>query len=151
LNNGTAVMTGITALALYDAEILLSTSDVTLAMTLESIHGVTIAFNKQIHEVRPHPGQIQTAENIRKLIKGSYLLKNPSKNIQDSYSMRCAPQVHGASKDTIAHVRTVVERELNSATDNPLIFADLKKPMSAGNFHGEPIAQAADILGHRCC
>ncbi len=149
LNNGTAPMTGIAALAVYDAETLMKSADISLALSLEAMKGVASAYDSKIHLARPHKGQIITAKNILKLIKGSKLVDfdRPAARIQDAYTLRCAPQVHGACKDALRYVRGVVEVELNSATDNPLIFSNPPEAISGGNFHGEPIAIAMDFLG----
>ncbi len=149
LNNGTAPMTGIAALAVYDAENLMKAVDISLSLSMEALKGVEAAYDIKIHEIRPHKGQISTAANVRKLIKGSSLIDfgRPAAKVQDAYTLRCAPQVHGACKDTLRHVRGVVETELNSATDNPFIFDNPPRAISGGNFHGEPIAIAMDILG----
>lgn len=148
LNNGTAVMTGIAVLTLYDAENILKCADISAAMTLEALFGINKAFDERIHKLRPHLGQIKCAENIRKLTKNSKLLNhNIREKIQDAYSLRCVPQVHGASRDAIAYVRRVLEIEINSTTDNPLIFTNPKEALSCGNFHGQPVAISADLLG----
>jgi len=148
LNNGTAVMTAIGALALYDAENILKCADISAAMTLEALFGIDKAFDERIHKLRPHSGQIKCAENIRKLIKNSEILSHKHhEKVQDAYSLRCIPQVHGASRDAINYVRKVLETEINSATDNPLIFTDPPEALSCGNFHGQPIAISMDLLG----
>ncbi len=149
LNNGTAVMTGIAVLNVYDAENIVKCADINCVMTSESILGIMTAFNKEIHALRPHCGQITSAANIVKMAKDSPIMmsKEYQKRVQDSYSIRCSPQVHGAVRDTLDHVKKVVETEINSVTDNPLIFPEIKKAMSGGNFHGEPIAMVMDFLG----
>jgi len=148
LNNGTAVMTAIAVLTLYDAENVLKCADIAAAMTLEALLGIDKAFDERIHKLRPHLGQIKCAENIRKLIKNSEILShNNHKKVQDAYSLRCIPQVHGASRDAINYVRKVLEIEINSVTDNPLIFTNPPEALSGGNFHGQPIAIAMDLLG----
>lgn len=146
-NNGTSVMTGIAALALRKAEKLVEIADMGTALTLEAVCGITNAFNPRVHAVRPHPGQAVTAKNIRKYVTGSKLVNSMKERVQDSYSLRCAPQVHGAIRDAVAYVKSVVECELNSVTDNPLIFTKPDHAISGGNFHGEPIAIAMDTLG----
>ncbi len=146
-NNGTSVMTGIAALALHKAENLLKIADMGVALTLEAVCGLSYAFDSRVHAVRPHPGQIESARNIKRYIQGSKLVNSMKKRVQDSYSLRCSPQVHGAVRDALAYVRGVVERELNSVTDNPLIFTNPDGAVSGGNFHGEPIAIALDTLG----
>jgi len=148
LNNGTAVMTGIAVLTLCDAENILKCADISAVMTLEALLGINKAFDERIHKLRPHLGQIKCAENIRKLTKNSQLLnRNIREKVQDAYSLRCIPQVHGASRDAIAHVRRVLEIEINSTTDNPLIFTNPPEALSCGNFHGQPIAISMDLLG----
>lgn len=150
LNNGTQAMTAVGVLALHDAETLADAADVAASLTLEAIKGKSLPFSPRVHAVRPHPGQSSVAANIRSLLKGSKLIDSvdgdTSDKVQDSYSIRCVPQVHGASRDSIAHVRGVLEREINSATDNPLIFSDEQVAFSAGNFHGQPVALAMDFL-----
>jgi histidine ammonia-lyase len=150
LNNGTAIMTAISVLVLYDAENILKCADIAAAMTLEALQGVETAFDERIHNVRPHPGQIECAENIRKLIKDSKILAEfhkHHKKVQDAYTLRCIPQVHGASRDAINYARRVIETEINSVTDNPLIFTESAEVLSGGNFHGQPIAIAMDLVG----
>jgi histidine ammonia-lyase len=145
-NNGTSVMTGIASITLVKAKNLLDLADMSCALTLEAICGVSSAFDKRIHEIRPHPGQQKSAEQIRKFIKGSKLINSVKNRIQDSYSVRCTPQVHGAARDAISYVEQVTLREINSVTDNPLIFSKENEAISGGNFHGEPIAIAFDVL-----
>ncbi|MDO8592512.1 MAG: histidine ammonia-lyase [bacterium] len=145
--NGTSVMTGIAALAVTDAARLADAADLACALTLEAFCGVITPFDPNIHRIRPHPGQAISAANIKRFVRGSKLVNSVPLRIQDSYSVRCAPQVHGAVRDSLAHVGMVVERELNSVTDNPLIFASLDRALSGGNFHGEPIAFVMDFLG----
>ncbi len=146
-NNGTAVMTGIAAIALARAKILMNVADIATALTLEAVCGESRAFDKSVHDLRPHPGQIVSASNVRKVIDGSKLIASVADRIQDSYSLRCAPQVNGAVRDSLKHVEGVVEIELNSTTDNPLVFADRNVVISGGNFHGEPVAIAMDLFG----
>lgn len=150
LNNGTAVMTAISAIVLYDAENILKCADIAAAMSFEALYGVDKAFNEKIHKARPHPGQIECAENIRKLIKNSEILAEfhkHHKKIQDAYTLRCIPQVHGASRDAINYARKVIETEINSVTDNPLVFTESADVLSGGNFHGQPIAITMDFVG----
>ncbi len=148
LNNGTAVQTGIGCVALFDAMQMARTADVALAMTLEATMGSLTAYDDRIQRVRPHPGQAQAAKNVRQLCEASEIITSHAHcdRVQDSYSLRCAPQVHGACRDGIAYVKTVLEREINSATDNPLLFVEEGDVLSGGNFHGEPIALAMDHL-----
>jgi len=147
LNNGTAFMTGIGALATYDTINLIKTGDISLALTMEAIEGIISPYEERIHLARPHQGQINCASNIRKLCNKSKAIKTQkeSARVQDSYSIRCSPQVHGAVRETIDYVKRVVDVEMNSITDNPLVFED--GAISGGNFHGEPIAIAMDCLG----
>lgn len=153
LNNGTQLMTAIAALTIYDAEKLIETAEVATALSLEALLGVSDAFDERIHRVRLHKGQTVTARNIRKLIEGSKLVqtgREAMKNVHrphDPYSLRCAPQVLGAARDAIAYARRVVEIEINSATDNPLVFPETQTCLSGGNFHGQPISLAMDVLG----
>jgi len=154
LNNGIQFTTAIASLALYDAINLLETAEVISALSFEALLGASDAFHKKLHEVRPHLGQMTTASKLRAYIKNSTLVDSNSKKVQDAYSLRCIPQVLGAVRDTIDHVREVVSIEVNSATDNPLIFVDLKrenKAMSGGNFHGEPIGLVMDFLAIAMC
>jgi histidine ammonia-lyase len=148
LNNGTAVQTGLGALAVHDARELAKVFDVAYAMTLETIMGTTTACDARLHALRPHPGQLAVASNIRRLCDNSEIMDSHKNcgRVQDAYSLRCAPQVHGASRDTIEHVAAVVARELNSVTDNPILFPEDDLALSGGHFHGEPIAQVMDFL-----
>jgi len=153
LNNGTSVQTGIGTLAVYDAQRLAKTFDVAYALSLEALMGSLAASDPRVHALRPHPGQIKVAANTRRLCAESAVMESHKNcgRVQDAYSLRCAPQVHGASRDTIAHVAEVVARELNSVTDNPLLFPEDDIAISAGHFHGEPIAQAMDFLKIGVC
>lgn len=150
LNNGTQAMTAVGALALYDAVHLARIADTAAAMTLEAVKGKSTPFAAKVHAVRPHEGQAVVARNIRLMTKTSKLVdsidEQTKSKVQDSYSLRCTPQVHGASRDAMKYVRHVLETEINSATDNPLIFPDDKRAYSAGNFHGQPVAIAMDFL-----
>lgn len=146
-NNGTAVMTGIGVLAVAKTSRLIDIADLACALTLEAVCGVDGAFDARVHTLRPHPGQQLSAKNIKRFISGSKLVNSIPNRIQDSYSLRCAPQVHGAARDIITYAAEAVDRELNSVTDNPLIFVNPDRAISAGNFHGEPIALALDALG----
>lgn len=147
LINGTQVMTAIGINALYDAINLAKTADIAAAMTAEALHGIRKAYDLKVQAVRGHQGQIDTARNLRKLLKGSGNVRNvnPDK-VQDPYSLRCVPQVHGASRDAIKYVYDAVSREINAVTDNPLIFPDQDEVISGGNFHGQPMALAFDFL-----
>ena len=155
LNNGTQMMTAIAVLALHDAEKLVKTAEIAAALSLEALSGISDAFDERIHQVRPHHGQITSARNIKSLISGSKIIKSSEEVIknsetrppQDPYSLRCAPQVLGVARDTLSHLRRIIETEINSATDNPLIFVEDKACLSGGNFHGQPISVAMDMLG----
>lgn len=149
LLNGTQAMTAVGGLALLDAERLTDATDVTGAMSLEALKGTPVAFDHKIHAVRPHPGQIKSASRLRELIEGSEIRESHRDHrvdprVQDAYALRCMPQVHGAVRDSLAHARRILEIEINSATDNPLIFVDAGEVLSGGNFHGEPIALTLD-------
>jgi histidine ammonia-lyase len=149
LLNGTQAMTAVGGLALLDAERLADAADVTGAMSLEALRGTPVAFDHKIHAVRPHPGQIKSARRLRELIEGSEIRESHRDHsvdprVQDAYAIRCMPQVHGAARDSLAHARRILEIEINSATDNPLIFAEAGEVLSGGNFHGEPIALTLD-------
>ena len=145
LNNGAAFSAALASLALWDAGILLDTADVTVSLSLEASLGSSAAFDPRIQEVRGYPGQILAARRILSILRGSTLIDS-SGRVQDAYSLRCAPQVHGAVRDAAGFVRGIVEREINAATDNPLIFPD-GAALSGGNFHGEPTGLAMDTLG----
>lgn len=147
LINGTTVLTGIGALATYDAIQLLKLSDIAGALSLEAHNGITSPFDEDLHLIRPQSGQLATARNIRNLIEGSQdMVEATQEHVQDPYTLRCIPQIHGASKDTIAYVKSKVDIEINSVTDNPIICKN-GKVISGGNFHGEPMAQPFDFLG----
>jgi histidine ammonia-lyase len=147
LVNGTQAMAALGSLSLLTAERSCRGADVAGSMTLEGLAGLASAFDPRVQQVRPHPGQQLCAENIRKLTKGSAMLsKAPAKKTQDCYSLRCMPQVHGATRDALAYARAVFEREINSATDNPLVFASEDEIISGGNFHGQPLALALDFV-----
>jgi histidine ammonia-lyase len=149
LVNGTQVMTGVGLLALLRAERLSKMADIVGACTLDALKGSLSAFDLDIQRVRPFLGHLAVSKNFQKLGKKSEIAKSHKfcSKIQDAYSLRCIPQVHGAVRDALAFIRKVLEIEVNSATDNPLIFADRKKIINCGNFHGEPVAFALDLLG----
>jgi histidine ammonia-lyase len=147
LNNGTQMMTAVGLNTLWDAEKLLKIADITTALTGEALKAIRKAYDPKVHEIRGHRGQIDEAENLRNLLEGSEnALWLHDDKVQDPYSQRCAPQIHGASRDAISHVRSIVEREINAVTDNPLVFADDDEVVSGGNFHGQPMALAFDFL-----
>ena len=152
LTNGTAVMCALGVLETLRAEMLSQAADVAGGLSLEALHGTAAAFDARLHALRPFPSQVECAANLRALLEGSgYARKGDSDNVQDAYTLRCIPQVHGAVRDAIAYARRVFQIELNSVTDNPLLFVDEKtgavEIISGGNFHGEPLAIAMDYLG----
>ncbi|NMW85667.1 histidine ammonia-lyase [Peptoniphilus sp. AGMB00490] len=149
LINGTQAMTANAVLAVYDTEKLLKEADITASLSIDSLEGIIDAFDERVHLVRPHKGQIDVAENLRNLLKNSKrVTKQGEKRMQDSYSLRCIPQVHGGSRLAFDYVKKTVETEINSVTDNPLIFSGENGAcISGGNFHGQPIAIAMDTLG----
>jgi len=178
LINGTQAMLAIGTLSLMAAQILVDTADVLGALTLDALRGTTVAMDERIHRARPHPGQLRSASNVRGLLEGSEIRRShvDCNRVQDAYSLRCIPQVHGAVRDTLAYCRQVFEIEMNSAVDNPLVFPspqsqreplrpskvpaiddrrsqrrandqpDSGQVLSGGNFHGEPVAFALDYL-----
>jgi histidine ammonia-lyase len=170
LINGTQAMLAVGTLSLLAAEILVDSADVIGSLTLDALHGTDVAFDERIHLARPHVGQIKSAANLRRMLDGSQLRESHREcgRVQDAYSLRCIPQVHGAVRDTLANCRAVFETEANSAVDNPLVFmtrkarvgtdalvrpaernsaiADEAEVLSGGNFHGEPIAFALDFM-----
>jgi histidine ammonia-lyase len=156
LINGTQGMLAVGILALLAAETLVDSADVVGSLTLDALRGTDAAFDERIHRARPHPGQLKTAENLRRMVEGSQIRESHRDcvRVQDAYSLRCMPQVHGAVRDTLTHCREVMETEVNSAVDNPLVFVKNPKQsdgqgdvISGGNFHGEPLAFALDFLG----
>ena len=156
LINGTQGMLAVGVLALLAAETLVSSADVIGALTLDALRGTDVAFDERIHKARPHSGQLTSAANLRKMLEGSQLREShrDCDRVQDAYSLRCMPQVHGAVRDTLIHCREVMEIEVNSAVDNPLVFVKNPKQadgegdvLSGGNFHGEPLAFVLDFLG----
>lgn len=164
LINGTQAMLAVGTLALLAAETLVDSADVIGSLTLDALRGTDVAFDERIHRARPHAGQIKTAANLRRMLEGSQIRESHREcgRVQDAYSLRCIPQVHGAVRDTLAHCREVFETEANSAVDNPLVFAgdhvgtgalarageyaQTTAVLSGGNFHGEPVAFALDFL-----
>jgi histidine ammonia-lyase len=147
LINGTQAMLAVGTLALLAAETLVDSADVIGSMTLDALRGTDVAFDERIHRVRPHAGQIQSAANLRRMLEGSQIRESHRDcgRVQDAYSLRCIPQVHGGVRDTLVNCRAVFETEANSAVDNPLVFSNADV-LSGGNFHGEPIAFALDFL-----
>ena len=146
LLNGTQFMSAHAVWSLLQAERLSRWADRIAAMSIDAYDGRIEAFYPQTHRVRPHKGQVSTAENILNLLEGSEIIRGAKKHVQDPYSFRCIPQVHGATKDTIEYVKGVIEVEINSVTDNPTGFPDEDMIISAGNFHGQPIALPMDML-----
>lgn len=146
LLNGTQFMSAYGVYSLINTFRLSRWADSIGAMSLDAFDGRMEPFEHNVHAIRPHNGQIETARNFREILAGSEITKQPKKHVQDPYSFRCIPQVHGAVKDTIAYVTKVLETEINSATDNPTVFPETDEIISAGNFHGEPIALAMDFL-----
>ncbi|SJZ68930.1 histidine ammonia-lyase [Selenihalanaerobacter shriftii] len=148
LINGTQIMTAVGALTVYDAINLIKLAEISSALTLEALNGITDAFDERVHKVRPHKHQISCAKNLLRLTEGSeYTTRQGEVRVQDAYTLRCLPQIHGASKDAIEYVEEKVEIEINSTTDNPLIFDEDKEVISGGNFHGQPMALPFDFLG----
>jgi histidine ammonia-lyase len=148
LINGTQVMTALGALAVYDAERLARTADVASAMSLEVLLGTRTEFDPRIHRARPHPGQATSADNMLRITAGSEIVSSHAdcSRVQDAYTLRCSPQVHGASRDAVRYAWGVLETEMNSATNNPLIFPESGDFLLGGNFHGQPVALALDFL-----
>ena len=148
LVNGTQMMTAIGGLSVYDSLRLSKMTDIAAAMSLEVLMGSRTEFDPRIHQVRPHPGQGVAAGNMEKITRNSEIISSHKdcSRIQDAYTLRCSPQVHGASKDAITYARKVVETEMNSSTNNPLIFPESQELLLGGNFHGQPVALAMDFL-----
>jgi histidine ammonia-lyase len=148
LVNGTQVMTAIGGLAVYDATNLSKMTDIAAAMSLEVLMGSRTEFNKRIHEIRPHPGQADAAANMERLVQHSEIITSHKDcgRVQDAYTLRCSPQVHGATKDAIRYCHKVIETEMNSSTNNPLIIVEDQDFLLGGNFHGQPVALALDFL-----
>lgn len=146
LLNGTQFMSAYGTWCLMNVGRLAHWSDIVGAISLEGFDGRPEPFDALIHEIRPHKGQVETAKHFREILKGSELIRRKKAHVQDPYSFRCIPQVHGASKDTINHVASVFLKEINSVTDNPTVFPDEDKIISGGNFHGQPLALGLDFL-----
>jgi histidine ammonia-lyase len=148
LINGTQLIGAVGGLALAEAQRLARTADVAGALTLDALKGTDVAFDPRIHAARPHPGQAASAANLRRLLAGSAIRESHRDcgKVQDAYSLRCIPQVHGAARDALAYVASTFGIELNSGTDNPMVFAETGELLSGGNFHGQPVAIASDVL-----
>jgi histidine ammonia-lyase len=154
LTNGTQISTAILALALFQARQLVKQADIAMAMSLEALQGISSAFREELHTLRPHPGQLHTARNIRHLIKGSKLIDLFPERVQDAYSLRCHPQVLAGVRSALDYIQDIIHIEINSTTDNPVIIPGLRdsnKALSGGNFHAQPIAFAADLLSMVLC
>lgn len=146
LLNGTQNMSAFAVWSILKSKRLSAWADKIAAMSLDAYYGLVSPFIDAVHQVRPHKGQIDTAARMRELLEGSEIVAQPKSYVQDPYSFRCIPQVHGAAKDTLAYVESVIDTEINSATDNPTVCPDEDIIISAGNFHGEPIAMPMDFL-----
>ena len=146
LLNGTQYMSAFAVWALLQSHRLSEWADKIAAMSIDAFCGLVEPFTDAVHQVRPHRGQIETAARLRELLAGSEIVEQPKSYVQDPYSFRCVPQVHGAAKDTMRYVESVIDVEINSATDNPTVCPDEDLIISAGNFHGEPIALPMDFL-----
>lgn len=147
LINGTQVMTAVGTIVAYEAIQLMKLSDISAAMTSEALRGIVDAYDARLHAVRPHPGQIDTAENMRRLLEGSKRATRQGEiRVQDAYTLRCVPQIHGASKDALNDVIRRIEIEMNAVTDNPILFPEDGVAFSGGNFHGQPMALPFDFL-----
>lgn len=148
LINGTQYMTAYGVLGTHDARVLATTADIAASLTLQALGGLPDAFAEEVHRLRPHPGQMASSENVRRLIEGSGLVyRTQSYKVQDAYSLRCIPQVHGASRDAVEYAARALTIEINSVTDNPIVFCEGVRIISAGHFHGQPVALALDFLG----
>lgn len=148
LINGTQVLTAVGAITTYDAIQLAKMADISAALTFEALTGITDVFDEKIHQVRNHVGQMSCSKNMARILQDSKLTSRQGQlRVQDAYSLRCLPQIHGASKDAIDYVLDKINKEINAATDNPLIFAENDQVISCGNFHGQPMALAFDFLG----
>ncbi|MBE3555272.1 MAG: histidine ammonia-lyase [Thermicanus sp.] len=147
LINGTQAMAGIAAYAWKKINDLLLLADLIAALSVEALHGIPMAYHPLLQEVRPHPGQRETAENLLMFLEGSSEVSKPGeRRVQDAYSLRCIPQVHGASKAAFRHFSEILQVEINSATDNPLIFPEAGEVISGGNFHGQPLGLIGDYM-----
>lgn len=146
LLNGTQFMSAYAVWCVLKAQRLSQQADQLLSLSLDAFDGRIEPFYEALHMVRPHKGQLETARNVRHYLEGSEIIRQHKEHVQDPYSFRCAPQVHGAAKDTIAYVASVVETEINSTTDNPVVLPDEDMVISGGHFHGEPLAMVLDFL-----
>lgn len=147
LINGTQVMTSVGAFTAYDAKQAMKLADISAALTLEALYGITDAYDPRLHRVRPHLGQLRTAENMLRITAESKATTRQGEiRVQDAYSLRCVPQIHGASKDALQYVLDKLDIEMNAVTDNPIIFPEDRAAISGGNFHGQPMALAFDFL-----
>lgn len=148
LINGTQVMTAVGLLTAYDGMYLAKLCDIAAGLTMEALNGITDTFRPELHSIRPHVGQMCTARNMLRILEGSErTTKQGEVRVQDAYTLRCIPQIHGASKDTIQYVLDKIAIEVNAVTDNPIILADQDIAVSGGNFHGQPMALPFDFLG----
>ncbi len=149
LINGTQFMAALSALAVSDAVRLAKMADIACALSLEVLMGTNTEFDPRIHRIRPHPGQTDAAANMYRITENSVIMSSHKdcSRVQDAYTLRCSPQIHGATREALRHVRTLVETEINSSTTNPLIFPDTGEFLLGGNFHGQPLALSADYLG----
>ena len=148
LINGTQVMTAVGALTVYDTIRLIKYGDIAAALTFEALNGITTALKPQVHLTRPHKGQIDTARILNELLEGSGMTTEQGElRVQDPYTLRCLPQIHGASKNAMNYIMEQIEVEMNSVTDNPIIFPQTQEVISGGNFHGQPMALTFDFLG----
>lgn len=153
LINGTQATTGLGVLALLKAEAAVETADLAGAMSLEGLRGTPSPFHEKVHASRPHPGQVRSARVLRELMRDSEIReshRHDDPRVHDAYSLRCMPQVHGAARDVIGFIRGVLQIEINSSTDNPLVFPDTGEIVSAGNFHAQVVAEALDFLTIAC-
>jgi histidine ammonia-lyase len=151
LINGTQVMTALGALAAFDAHAYVQSADAVAALTVDVLRGIPAHFDERIQRLRPHPGQAVAAANMRRLLDGSRLTTRPGQiQVQNAYTLRCIPQVHGAVRDALSHVAALVVREANSVNDNPLLFPETGEVLGGGNFHGQPVSMALDYLGIAC-
>ena len=148
LINGTACMAALGAIAVFEARNLMKLADISTALTLDGVKGTTQAYHPKISALKPHPGQIAVADNLNKILAGSILKESHPDcgKVQDPYSLRCVPQVHGACRQTLIHAEEIITTELNAVTDNPLIFVESNEVISGGNFHGEALALVMDYL-----